>query len=912
MLKEQYFAYWGKAMPRPGGDAAYHLLPFHALDVAACGQRLLALPHFSLQSLADELGWPRQQAESVFLWFLALHDLGKFARSFQGLRPDLSPDLVDCEDAPPYRRRHDTLGWWLWRELAEASRLPIGLAPVDQDFWAVWMRCVSGHHGQPPLETAGGGLLQADTGDDFFPSDRRAALAFIDAITPLFLGADKALPRPATGALSILRRHAWHLAGLAVLADWLGSNQDHFPYRSAPLALADYWDMAQAQAARAVTEAGLAGAAVRHWSLPQRLFDYLHTPTPLQDYAACVPLQHGPQLFVLEDVTGAGKTEAALMLAQRLMQAGQADGLYFALPSMATANQMYQRVGQVYRRLYAQEAMPSLVLAHGARQLLADFRHSVLQPREQAEDGRYAPDERSASLQCNAWLADHRKKALLAEVGVGTLDQALLAVLPARHQSLRLLGLCGKVLLIDEVHAYDPYMMALLQTLLSAHASQGGSAILLSATLPLGTRDALLAAWHRGLKLPTPLPVSDMRYPLTIQAGRALHVQACATRPQLRRHVQVRLHHSEEAVLALIVEQARAGYCVAWIRNTVDDARRAFQQLGAQLPAEKLHLFHSRYAMGDRLDIEVDVLARFGKASGDAQRCGRVLIGTQVLEQSLDFDVDVMVSDLAPIDLLIQRAGRLQRHARQANGDLAADGIEQRPPPVLHLLSPEPVDAPSADWYAALFPKARHVYPDSGKLWLGARALQAAGGITTPGELGQASAVRSLVEAVYGAADEAIPEALRKAFSDQIGKDLAMHSQARFNALDLAKGYCMDSSARWYEDDQVPTRLGDETLTVYLARWHAGALQPLRAGDPHAWEQSAVRIHAHRAKALAPDWQQRFGRAIEALRQQCRLLESPAFILPLLDEGQGLHARVIDNDGHARLMRYDRQAGLQW
>ncbi|WP_238947405.1 hypothetical protein [Vandammella animalimorsus] len=167
-------------------------------------------------------------------------------------------------------------------------------------------------------------------------------------------------------------------------------------------------------------------------------------------------------MFVLEDVTGAGKTEAALMLTQRLMQAGRADGLYFALPSMATANQMYQRVGQVYRRLYTDEAAPSLVLAHGARQLLADFRDSVLQPREQAEDGRYAPDERSASLQCNAWLADHRKKALLAEVGVGTLDQALLAVLPARHQSLRLLGLCGKVLLIDEVHAYAPYMMALL------------------------------------------------------------------------------------------------------------------------------------------------------------------------------------------------------------------------------------------------------------------------------------------------------------------------------------------------------------------------------------------------------------------------------------------------------------------
>src|SRR5690606_35383420 len=116
-------------------------------------------------------------------------------------------------------------------------------------------------------------------------------------------------------------------------------------------------------------------------------------------------------------------------------------------------------------------------------------------------------------------------------------------------------------------------------------------------------------------------------------------------------------------------------------------------------------------------------LTSFGKESTSAMRAGQVLVGTQVLEQSLDFDVDLMISDLAPIDLLIQRAGRLQRHARQAGGDPAADGVERREPPVLYLLTPTPVDEPEGDWYAALFPKACHVYPDAGKLWLGARAL---------------------------------------------------------------------------------------------------------------------------------------------------------------------------------------------
>lgn len=907
-----YFAYWGKASPEREGSARFHLLAFHSLDVAACGQALLKLPQFSLRPLADELEWPLAQVEALSLFFLAMHDLGKFARAFQGLVPDLSPALVPPVANKHYAERHDTLGWLLWQDDLAQDFPSDALPDAGNETWAAWMRSAVGHHGMPPREAGGGGLIALSAEDYFVHADCLAARAFVAEIADWLL--PESLPAPRRETSRILSRHSWRLAGLAVLADWLGSNQSFFPYRAEPRALPEYWAAhACSQAERALLHAGLHSQPLRHWESPTTLFDYLSEPTPLQQYAAEVELEDGPQLFLLEDVTGAGKTEAALILTQRLMQAGRANGLYFALPSMATANQMYRRVGQVYQRLYDTNTQPSLILAHGARTLVEGFRQSIVQVEEPPADRSYRHDDVSATAQCNAWLADNRKKALLAEVGVGTLDQALLAVLPARHQSLRLLGLAGKVLLVDEVHAYDPYMLTLLKTLLTAHARQRGSAILLSATLPLRAREELLAAYRFGLGVSDEQGLDDDRYPLAVRAGRELTSHACATRAQVKRRVEVRALHDEAEVLALIAEQSRAGRCVCWIRNTVEDARRAHHALTEVLPAKNVMLFHSRYAMGHRLDIEDRVLTRFGKTSTAVMRAGQVLVGTQVLEQSLDFDVDLMVSDLAPIDLLIQRAGRLQRHARQACGDPATDDREQREPPLLYLLTPEPVDEPEGDWYAALFPKACHVYPNAGKLWLGARALLSAGCIISPGERGQPGAVRDLVEAVYGEeVDADVPDSLQRATKEQLGKDLAMTSQAHFNALRLDKGYCEDSSARWFEDSRVPTRLGDESLTVYLARMVSGELCPLCEGGPHPWEQSAVRINARQVEALAPEWQRQFAAPLQRLRERYRLLEEPAFVLPLLEEGGSLMARVLDGRGRATVMRYDAVSGLCW
>ena len=197
--------------------------------------------------------------------------------------------------------------------------------------------------------------------------------------------------------------------------------------------------------------------------------------------------------MILEDVTGAGKTEAALILTHRLMSANKGHGLYVGLPTMATANAMYKRLAAAYRALFADDSRPSLILAHGGREMSDAFRHSIWQPAESTVED-YARDDGNAASECHAWFADSRKKALLAEVGVGTLDQLLMAVMPFRHQSLRLLGMHGKILLLDEVHAYDGYMVKLLEGLLRFHAAQGGSAIILSATLPINLREK----WRNG------------------------------------------------------------------------------------------------------------------------------------------------------------------------------------------------------------------------------------------------------------------------------------------------------------------------------------------------------------------------------------------------------------------------------
>ena len=184
----------------------------------------------------------------------------------------------------------------------------------------------------------------------------------------------------------------------------------------------------------------------------------------------------------------------------------------------------------------------------------------------------YGGTEQTGRAQCTAWLADSRKKALLASVGVGTIDQALIGILPARHQSLRLAGLSRSVLVVDEVHACDAYMQRLLQRLLAFHAAQGGSAILLSATLPQRMRNELADAFRSGLQA-DPVQLEKNDFPLATRIGAAdVQEQPIASKPGAGREIGVKPFHQEQAVIDHLVSEAKKGCCACWIRNTVGDA----------------------------------------------------------------------------------------------------------------------------------------------------------------------------------------------------------------------------------------------------------------------------------------------------------------------------------------------------
>ncbi|WP_024329613.1 CRISPR-associated endonuclease Cas3'' [Thioalkalivibrio sp. ALR17-21] len=373
-----YFRYWGKADGERSTNAPCHLLPFHALDVAAVGQVLLEGAPTRTRQLADSLHMDAETLVSFFVYSLALHDLGKFARSFQGLARPQTPFLVQPA-ALPYSERHDSLGARVWNEhllpLRREQRLQAGASRLDlmdeDDALCLWMGCFFGHHGKP-VQGHGAPLSAA-----FLEEDLRALEAFDRAAEGLL---QPAWPRELLGdeawRKEALAPASWQVAGLAVLADWLGSNAGIFAYQAEPVPLEQYWnETALPRAHRALAETGLLHRP-HPVSYPGFTSAFGFQPTPLQAWAETVPLAEGPQLFLLEDITGAGKTEAALTLAHRLLAERQHEGLYFGLPTMATSNAMYRRLGGYYRRLYPSDTEPSLILAHGARDLNETFRQS--------------------------------------------------------------------------------------------------------------------------------------------------------------------------------------------------------------------------------------------------------------------------------------------------------------------------------------------------------------------------------------------------------------------------------------------------------------------------------------------------------------------------------------------------------
>ena len=898
----EMLSFWGKAQPRdPERQPAWHPLAYHSLDVAAVGDVLLNSDRGLGDCLSHLLDVPREHADPLIRYLLCLHDIGKFARKFQAKAPSHYPKCFgDDPTRLAARFDHGAGGLCLFDADAEAFRLP---RTSRGRVWRPLISAVTGHHGAPPEAGADTSMITL-RGGDFGPAGIDAAHEFMRQAHGLFK------PPQAIDALDARRakRASFAVAGLAVLADWIGSNEEWFPYFEPKQELETYWSGAQVRAKAAVWEAGVLPVQASRRVGYGDLIGVPVQPSPMQDWTQTVDLGVGPALYMIEDETGSGKTEAALMLAHRIIASGGADGLYVALPTMATANAMFDRLADACGHLFGAHTKPSIALAHGARDLNPRFRPAMTRGGrdEQPYSGKGSTDEASemtASSACAAWIADDRRRTFLADAGAGTIDQALLSVLPSRHQSLRLLGLMRRVLILDEVHAYDAFMQREMERLLEFQAGLGGSAILLSATLPLSVRERLSDAFAKGLRAGPVDVARSMDYPLATVRSSNIHLaKGLSGRSGKARSLPVRFLRSSDQALDEVELAAKANQAVLYIRNTVDDALDAAAALSAR--GVDVSVFHARFSLVDRLRIERRVVDAFGKTSRPEDRRGKVLVATQVVEQSLDLDFDTLVTDLAPIDLLIQRAGRLWRHERP----------EREGRPELLVMGPEPVADADKDWFTRAFPRAGYVYQDHARLWLTARTLQDAGAIDSPGGL------RTLIETVYGdQAEDTIPEGLQDSLIVAEGRTGAERSVATNQLLDFSKGYLRDGGM-WDSDVRTPTRLNDDPqVTLRLARANGGRIEPYALDrsneDPRlAWRLSEVNVSRRKVggEALLPE----FVKAARLAKDVWTRFDSDKMLVvlePIDGADQSWKGEVLTPDETSPVtaeVRYDRSLGI--
>lgn len=768
---------------------ATHPALWHMLDVAAVA--LALMPDGPLRRLTDV-------QQNAILFLIALHDLGKISTTFRR-------QITENHSPHDYARHWRLSAFLLWHH--DAILEP--LLGADEYVRAHLCNAVAGHHGRPPAKND----KVAQRKDSYIGADGLADSATaITALAPLFqpMSLGGLIDGPA-------RELSWLVSGLTVQADWVGSNTTWFPFSRPDLSIDAYWAKARSQVPTALQQAGLAQARATDVASASLITGNLR---PMQAAVADVALPDGPTLALIEDATGAGKTEAALILAHRMIRAGKGRGLYFALPTTATADAIFARLRPMLRRMF--DGRPSLSLAHGRRMLSNEFAEVV---------GNLGQDPLDAG--CSDWLADDRRLSLLAEIGVGTIDQALMAVLPTRFNTLRMAALADRIIVVDEAHSYDPYVETELRGLLRFQAMLGGSAIVMTATLPRPMRAGLVKAFRDGLPMADRGGLSDA-YPTLAVVGRT--TQSVAVAPVLATCRRVTAHRLPDvaAAVATIVAGANNGAACLWVRNAVDDAIAAVGLLrDAGVPAV---LLHARFATCDRLLAEARMIARFGRDGVD--RAGRVLVATQVVESSLDLDLDLMVSDLAPIGALIQRAGRLWRHM-----DLRPAATRPVAGPALHVLSPDPLIVENTRWLHQVLDAGAWVYPQDVQ-WRSARALFAAGGIDAP------EGLRALIGAVHGDDPLPVPDVLTRVELESEGMYFAQAGQARLNLLNPT--YAFADMEQVYDDKVYPTRLAEKQQTLVLTRrsntglvpWAGTDMAPARALTLSEVQLSLKKYHA--------------------------------------------------------------------
>jgi len=649
---------WGKS--DAGGQP--NLLLQHLLDTAAVAEVLWDV------YLSDAVRRPldditRGRGRQLFALLGGWHDLGKATPGFQGKVPALA-QRVEMAGLPT---RVETRAEKWRHELASA----LIVREVLQDRWPVehveWFwPLLAGHHGRVPSR----GKLQPKPrwmrgGEGWVAAQHALAARVADELN------DDLRPPQASPTRSRQLVAVGHL----VMADWIASDERHFPGVDDPTRVSI--TVARERARVAVAALGLRRGL---------------RPAPTQDTAALMrrrfgrdsrPVQalvaeaarHGAGLLLVEAPTGEGKTEAALLAVELLAARSGQDGVYVGLPTQATSDPMFTRV---HSWLSTFEDPPSPGLLHGKRAFNSEW--AALQQRTSyagvddygLADPYASPRQREAKPPADWFLG--RKRGLLQPVAVGTVDQVLYAATRTKHVMLRHAGLAGGVVVLDEVHAYDVYMAQFLEEALRWAAAADVPVVLLSATLPPQARQSLVDAYAQGATgspdATVPLGASPgypsvlavRREDSNVQTGWTSCAGARASRPFAVSVLEQVSEQDDAGLVELLGERLRSGGTCLVVRNTVTRAQQTYRAL-QPLFADDVVLLHARLTVGARTDRAETLLRELGPGE-QARPARRVVVATQVAEQSFDIDADLLVTDLAPIDLLLQRAGRLHRHER--------------------------------------------------------------------------------------------------------------------------------------------------------------------------------------------------------------------------------------------------------
>jgi CRISPR-associated endonuclease/helicase Cas3 len=720
-LSDAAMRVWAKSSPQRRNDTERWLpLTTHLEDAAGIAGRLWDdwLPAGIRRQFIAGVG-SEASARSLLRFLAGSHDIGKASCAFAVQVPLLRNQMVEAglrmprfEDFDPRERRtmphglagHVILRRWLnqnygW-EVADADRLAV---------------VVGGHHGIPPSQRDLKGARTESArnrkllGEDRWREVQDELLDHMAEVTSAraFLGSGdwRSLP-PRLQSLA---------TAVVVIADWLASNEKLFPL--APIGADGVPVQPVFDSGARVASAWQAVGLPRPWTPPttEAAVDaVLRQRFGLPEEARARPIQRAavaaarrmdaPGLLILEAGMGSGKTEAALLAAEILAARTGAGGLMIALPTQATSDAMFRRVMAWQEQITEAEVVatsetaPGLVddehghavfLAHGKSWLNPDYARIARTRAPSLDIGRDG-DARFAGAYVDAWLQG--RKGILADFVVGTIDQVLFAALQSRHVALRHLGLARKVVVLDEVHSHDAFMGSYLHRALEWLGAYGVPVIALSATLPPALRGELVRSYQRGVDSaaspttysgpltsgwddpePTAEPVPEMAPAVSSVASYPRDgAQVSETVPESSRELRIvveRMDDDPQSLLDLVTQATAIGSgCLVVIRNTVTRAQETFDLLADRF-GNDVELLHSRFVGLDRKAKEARLVDQLGPPLPDGGRGSRptrrrILVATQVVEQSLDLDFDLMITDLAPTDLLLQRMGRLHRHDR--------------------------------------------------------------------------------------------------------------------------------------------------------------------------------------------------------------------------------------------------------